>query len=367
MVNKIKLLNMGLVFILAIPTIKPNSKYPLNIEYNFDHGLSSTIQSEKKASNKEYLLIDNQRGKLEVVDGTTFQSVKEISYICTYAISDNSKFIAFADYDKNNRFASISTFPDEKDVAEIPFFQDISSGFFCSQQIAISSTGKYVAMAAPTGDIEVANIQDKNIISQFSMGDSGITGIEFSPDETYVAVVSVDADLTVWNIETNSSVFTYNDSAKNLLFVGFSPDSKELVIINNQQTSNLIFFSVESGKRIGDYTLEGATGSLQVTENDTIIVDDEYNVREISWSTKADTGRYTNCTKSPDHEDFVDTNVYDSSLSSDGKRVAISCNYFNTDQMQVIIRNFDTGEIDYEFDYAPLVGGGAVPLVTFIK
>ncbi len=363
---------IGLLFFLIEPTFTPllnpvskvNPEHLLSIEVQSSS--FNTIESEKTSSNKEYFLIDNQEGKLEVFDGTTFQFIKEISYICTYAISGNSNLIAKADYQENNRFASIASFPDGKDVVKIPFFQELSSNFFCSQHIAISSTGKYVAMAAPTGDIEVANTQDKNIINQFSIGDSGITDIKFSPDENYVAVVNVDADLIVWNIKTNSSVFTYNDPSKNLLFVEFSPDSKELVINNNQQTSNLVFFSVRSGKRIGDYTLEGATGSLQVTENNTIIVDDEYNVREISWLTKTDTGRYANCTKSPDHEDFLDTDVYDSSLSSDGKRVAISCNYFNTNQKQIIVRNFDTGEINYEFDYAPLEGE-AIPLVTFIN
>jgi hypothetical protein len=180
-------------------------------------------------------------------------------------------------------------------------------------------------------------------------------------------VVDVAADLTVWNLETNSSAFTYNDPAKNLLFVEFSPDSKELVINNNQWTSNLVFFSVSSGKIIGDYTLKGGTGSLQTTENNTLIVNDGYNVREISWLTMDDTGRYAKCTKSPDHEDFVETGVNNSSLSADGKRVAISCSYLNTDQMQVIIRDFDTGEIVHEFDYAPSIGGEAMPLVTYVK
>ena len=368
MIGRTKLLNIGLAFIFALPIITLNSEYPINIECDFDFCSTSTIQSEKKLLNNEYLVIDDQRGKLEIFDGTTYQFVKEISYICTYAISDNSKYIAIADYDNNNnRFATISTFPDKKKIMEIPFFQDLSLGFFCSQQIAISSNGKFVAMAAPTGDIEVANIKNKNIINRFSMGDSGITDIEFSPDETYIAVVSVDADLTVWNIKTNSLVFTYSDPAKNLLSVGFSPDSRELVIIDNQWTSNIIFFSVENGKKTGEYTLNGGPGYIQVTKNNTVIVNDGYNVREISWLTKTDTGRYAKCTKSPDHENFVETGVNDSSLSSDGRRVAISCSYLNTDQMQVIVRDFDTGEIDYEFEYSPSVGSGAIPLVTFVK
>lgn len=334
---------------------------------NGSDNLSESNEDSSSVDNQnasEYLLIDHGEGKLKIFDASTYEMVDELFYECAYAISDDLSTLATAHF--QDKYVMISTFPEKEELIRIPYFQDITSIVFCVRELALSSSGKYVAMAGPTGEVEIADTKSGEILSRFASGNADIIEMAFSPDEKYFAAVGFGANLIVWNMESNSEAFTHKDPAENLFHVLFSPDSEEMVILNNDNTMS--FFSTRTWEKTGEYYQNGPAGFLQSRFNDTIITDEIYNVREVTWSTKQDTGRYANCV-SPNHPDFVESNVLNASLSSDGERIAISCGYFN--ESQILVRNFNTDEIYFkteaiEYNEASIPNEAPIPSVYFI-
>ena len=120
--------------------------------------------------------------------------------------------------------------------------------------VAFSPDGRFLATGDQTGQVNVWDVQRRQIIFQFKGDASSVYTVKFSPDGKILAGAGYAGDIELWKVENWERLGTLSVSAT-VFTIDFSPDSSTLASPGYESVN---LWTVGSGEKIA--TLTGHAG-----------------------------------------------------------------------------------------------------------